>query len=97
MNDIVVICGVITATAAATAIVFKCYVWAQRIIEGVRCQLRTAMLHTYYTCKDTKVIRQYEAENFDKNYNVMFSTYAVPLIIGEVKKVIRTCSGINRY
>ncbi len=34
-------------------------------------------------------------ENFDKNYNVMFSTYAVPLIIGEVKKVLRTCSGIR--
>lgn len=43
-------------------------VWLSRLIEGVRCQLRTAMLRTYYDCKDSKQIRQYEAENFHKNY-----------------------------
>lgn len=69
METVLLVCGIITATAGAAAIVFKCYVWAQRIIEGIRCQLRTAILHTYYTCKDTKKIRQYEAENFDKNYH----------------------------
>ena len=69
MDTVILVCGIITATAGAATIVFKCYIWAQRIIEGVRCQLRTAMLHTYYTCKDTKKIRQYEAENFDKNYH----------------------------
>ncbi|UKI28496.1 MAG: hypothetical protein L6V78_06175 [Clostridium sp.] len=26
-------------------------------------------------------------DNFSLEYNVMFSTYAVPLIIGEVKKI----------
>lgn len=44
-------------------------VWLSRLIEGVRCQLRTAMLRTYYDCKDSKQIRQYEAENFHKNYH----------------------------
>ena len=34
-------------------------------------------------------------KNFDEKFGVMFSTYAVPLIIGEVKKVLRTCSGIR--
>lgn len=29
-------------------------------------------------------------ENFDITYGVMFSTYAVPLILGEVKRLIRT-------
>jgi len=28
-------------------------------------------------------------DNFDMSYNVMFSTYAVPLILGEVKRFIR--------
>ena len=28
-------------------------------------------------------------DNFDPNYGVMFSTYAVPLILGEVKRFIR--------
>lgn len=44
-------------------------VWLSRLIEGQRCQLRTAMLKTYYDCKDAKQIRQYEAENFHKNYH----------------------------
>lgn len=44
-------------------------VWLSRLIEGQRCQLRTAMLKTYYDCKDSKQIRQYEAENFHKNYH----------------------------
>lgn len=29
-------------------------------------------------------------DNFDTSYGVMFSTYAVPLILGEVKRLIRT-------
>lgn len=44
-------------------------VWFARLIEGQRCQLRTAMLNTYYACKDEKKIHQYEIENFHKNYN----------------------------
>lgn len=28
-------------------------------------------------------------DNFDLSYNVMFSTYAVPLILGEIKRVVR--------
>lgn len=43
-------------------------VWVSRIVEGQKCQLRTAMLNTYYKCKDTEKIRQYERENFDKLY-----------------------------
>ena len=43
--------------------------WGRRIIEGVRCQLRADILNTYYKCKDTKKIRQYEAEHFDKCYH----------------------------
>lgn len=34
------------------------------LINGVRCQLRSDMLHIYYEYKDTKQIRQYELENF---------------------------------
>lgn len=44
-------------------------IWVSRLVEGQRCQLRTAMLRTYYDCKDAKKIRQYEIENFHKNYN----------------------------
>ena len=34
------------------------------LINGMRCQLRSDMLHIYYANKDTGVIRQYELENF---------------------------------
>ena len=43
-------------------------IWVSRLIEGQRCQLRTAMLNTYYACKETKKIHQYEIDNFHKNY-----------------------------
>lgn len=44
-------------------------VWGRKIIEGQRCQLRDSMLRIYYDCKDTKKIRQYDAEHFDKCYH----------------------------
>lgn len=34
-------------------------------------------------------------DNFDLSYGVMFSTYAVPLILGEVKRLIRSTSSIR--
>ncbi len=34
-------------------------------------------------------------DNFDVKYGVMFSTYAVPLILGEVKRVLRGNTGIR--
>lgn len=34
-------------------------------------------------------------DNFDISYGVMFSTYAVPLILGEVKRLIRTNSSVR--
>jgi hypothetical protein len=34
------------------------------LIKGMRCQLRSDMLHIYYGYKDSKRIRQYELENF---------------------------------
>ena len=34
-------------------------------------------------------------QNFDLSFNVMFSTYAVPLIIGEIKRLIRGSNGVR--
>jgi len=34
-------------------------------------------------------------DNFDTSYGVKFSTYAVPLILGEVKRLIRTNSSVR--
>ncbi|MBE5744390.1 MAG: sigma-70 family RNA polymerase sigma factor [Clostridiales bacterium] len=34
-------------------------------------------------------------DNFDISYNVTFSTYAVPMIIGEIKRIIRTNNSLR--
>ena len=36
----------------------------RKIHNGTKCQLRSEMLRTYYHHLETKVIRQYEYENF---------------------------------
>lgn len=59
-----IISEVLIILGAAVPIV----IWVSRIVEGQKCQLRTAMLSTYYHCKDKEQIRQYERENFDKLY-----------------------------
>ena len=62
------VAGIITGVAAAAAVIWKLMVWAERIVEGVRCLLRSQMLNTYYQHKDQSAMRQYEMENFQKNY-----------------------------
>ena len=39
-------------------------VFCLKLAAGMRCQLRSEMLRTYYHNKDDKKIRQYEYENF---------------------------------
>ena len=39
-----------------------------KISKGVKCQLRSEMLRTYYHNRDSKTIRQFEYENFVSNY-----------------------------
>ena len=38
------------------------------IINGIKCLLRSEMLRIYYKCKEKRVIRQYEYENFAHLY-----------------------------
>lgn len=60
--------GLITGCAAAIAVIWKIVKWFRNVTEGIRCQLRTEMLRIYYHNKDDETIRQYELENFIKNY-----------------------------
>lgn len=63
-----VIFGYITGCAAAVTVVVKVIQWFLKVSEGIKCQLRTDMLEVYYKDKDTKQIRQYELQNFEKNF-----------------------------
>lgn len=66
-------------------------VWVHRIVEGQKCQLRTAMLHTYYRCKETEEIRQYERENFDKLYHA-YKKLGGNSFVDDIYKEIRSYS-----
>ena len=66
ITDVAVI---ITEVGIIAGAISAAVLWGKRIIEGLRCQLRADILHTYYKCKDAKKIRQYEAEHFDKCYH----------------------------
>ena len=69
MDSIIVVCGAIIEITTAIGLLVTFITWLSRIIEGQRCQLRTAIQHTYYTSKDQKQNRQYEAETLEKNYH----------------------------
>ena len=64
-------------------------VWVHRIVEGQKCQLRTAMLQTYYHCKEIEEIRQYERENFDKLYHA-YKKLGGNSFVDDIYKEIRT-------
>lgn len=47
-----------------TLIIIPLSVAIFNLIKGMKCQLRSDMLHIYYQYRETKKIRQYELENF---------------------------------
>ncbi len=49
---------------ALFGVVIPVIVAVHKIKNGMRCQLRSEMLQIYYANRETKVIRQYEYENF---------------------------------
>lgn len=67
--DLLQIFGFITAMSAAITVIWRVRKWLINIVEGIKCQLRSDMLHTYYKNKDEKKIRQYELENFVMSYS----------------------------
>lgn len=56
--------GYLTTIGGAVALLWKCLREQKKIREGQKCQLRTEMLRIYHKNKDTRKLRQYEAENF---------------------------------
>lgn len=73
ISQIVKCAGVITSIAAAATVVWVVILWAKRIINGLKCQLRSDMLHIYYRHHESETIRQYEYENFVMSYEAYHS------------------------
>lgn len=89
MGNVLLIAGAIAEISVAVGILWGGLVWFSKIIEGLKCQLRTAMLRTYYECKDSKKIRQYEAENFKKNYNA-YKALKGNSFIDDINDIVKT-------
>ena len=59
------------------------------VAEGVKCQLRSDMLHIYYRHVETKTIRQYEKENFIMLYDA-YKALDGNSFIDDINKELRT-------
>lgn len=81
--------GLVTGGAAAIAVIWKIVKWFRNVTEGIRCQLRTEMLRIYYHNKDDETIRQYEMENFIKNYNA-YKALGGNSFIDDIYKIVIT-------
>ena len=68
MDEILRLAGAVTAVAAAAAVLGSILLWARRVTDGLKCQLRSDMLRTYYHHRESETIRQYEYENFVMAY-----------------------------
>ena len=65
MGNIVTI---ITEVVTLIGFIVGFVVWVRKVTNGMKCQLRTDMLKTYYHNRESGKIRQYEYENFVYNY-----------------------------
>lgn len=65
-------CGYIMGIIGLVLFIFKPFktymAKLDKVMEGLKCQLRSDMLRTYYRRKDEHKIRQYEKENFLLEY-----------------------------
>ena len=62
--DLTTAVTLITEIGILLGVIVPVIVWILKIANGQKCQLRSEMLRIYYRHQETKVIRQYEYENF---------------------------------
>ena len=87
------VAGAITGIVAALVLLIKplreLVTNDKRNRDGIKCLLRSDMLHTYYKHHEDKTIRQYEYENFVqlyKAYKALKGNSFIDKIAEEVKE-----------
>lgn len=60
--------AIITEIVTLMGFIVGFMIWVRKLMNGMKCQLRTDMLKTYYSNRESGKIRQYEYENFVYNY-----------------------------
>ena len=87
IDEIVTVLGAIEVIMGL--IFVPLFIFIKNLANGMRCQLRSDMLHIYYLNKDNKKIRQYELENFVylyKAYKALRGNSFIDKIYEEVMK-----------
>lgn len=64
MTTFGMICTLILELAALFGVISPIILAMKKLTNGTKCQLRDAMLRIYYHHAETKIVRQYEYENF---------------------------------
>lgn len=77
----------ITEISVLFGVVFGVILFIKKIAEGVKCLLRSKMLEIYYRHKDSKILRQYEKENFVMLYSAYKALKGNSFIDDIVKQV----------
>lgn len=89
--QIAAVCGCLSTIATACILFIKplreWLLGTKQVREGLRCQLRSDMLHTYYKHREEETIRQYEAENFLMEYRAYKALKGNSFIDGIAAKV----------
>lgn len=62
------IVAIVTELVTLIGFIVGFVIWIRKLINGMKCQLRTDMLKVYYHNRESGKIRQYEYENFIFNY-----------------------------
>ena len=87
LNNITLVLGAIELIFGL--ILIPLFIFIRNLANGMRCQLRSDMLHIYYANKESKKIRQYELENFVylyKAYKALKGNSFIDKIYDEVMK-----------
>lgn len=64
MDHLTMLVTLIGEISVLLGVVVPVIVNVQKIKQGMKCQLRSDMLHIYYHNRENGTIRQYEYENF---------------------------------
>lgn len=64
LSNITLAATLIGEVGVILGLIVPVIVSVRKIKTGMRCQLRSEMLVIYYHCREKRIIRQYEYENF---------------------------------
>ena len=64
MSELTAIVTIVGEVVALVGVLVPGIAWIKKLAEGQKCQLRSEMLQIYYRNRETKIIHQYEYENF---------------------------------